>query len=172
MRTDLYRERFLARVEATSECWLWLGPRNRAGYGIAKHRGEQLCHRIAYLLWCGPIPKGLCVCHHCDNPACVRPDHFFLGTHADNAQDMARKGRSLRGERSPTARLSSEAVAEIRSLWAAGGLTTTALAEMYGVSQAQVSRIASGIAWPHMGPALPTRRRGRPRKGTAEKVSA
>jgi hypothetical protein len=88
--------RFWAKVRKGDGCWEWQGA-TRHGYGtvwVAEAGGMRLAHRIAWELTNGPIPDGLLACHHCDNRVCVRPDHLFLGTYADNAQDMSRKGRA------------------------------------------------------------------------------
>ena len=77
-------------------CWTWTGYCNAAGYGHVRWGEDRrvFAHRVAWEAVHGPIPDGLVVCHHCDNPPCVRPDHLFLGTVRDNAQDMIAKGRS------------------------------------------------------------------------------
>ena len=82
-------------------CWEWNGPRNKAGYGsyrrdlfqVPYKEAVQLAHRHAYVLTHGPIPDGMCVCHTCDNPPCINPDHLFLGSQADNHHDAQAKGR-------------------------------------------------------------------------------
>src|SRR5213595_2463827 len=80
----------LQTQEALEEgcCWEWPGSRNKRGYGLTKLRGENYAHRAAWVETFGVIPKGLNLCHHCDNPPCIRPAHLFLGTHRDNMQDM------------------------------------------------------------------------------------
>ncbi len=83
-------ERFWAKVHRTEKCWEWQGTRNTRGYGIFGNRGA---HRVAYEFFYGLIPDGLVICHKCDNPPCVRPDHLFAGTRGDNFEDMIRKGR-------------------------------------------------------------------------------
>lgn len=92
------RERFYEQVNKSDGCWEWEGQRSEKGYGVFEefHEGRRYrmrAHRLSYALENGPIPKGMLVCHHCDNPACVRPDHLFLGTHQDNANDRDAKGR-------------------------------------------------------------------------------
>lgn len=91
--------RFWGYVSINPEgCWEWTGQRARFGYGRAAHLfGTHLAHRISWTLANGPIPKGLFVCHHCDNPPCVRPDHLFLGTASDNIRDAWAKGRMRPG---------------------------------------------------------------------------
>lgn len=76
-------------------CWLWTGGWTQKGYGEIKDRGKMVmsAHRFFYTKYKGTIPKGMCVCHKCDTPACVNPDHLFIGTHRDNAQDKISKGR-------------------------------------------------------------------------------
>lgn len=94
-------ERFWRNVEKTSGCWLWVGKRHRQGYGWFWVDGKKCyAHRIAFAALVEPIPQGLWVLHHCDTPACIRPDHLYLGTHADNMRDRQLRGRTARGDRS------------------------------------------------------------------------
>lgn len=167
-------ERFWAKVKRTDACWLWVRGRNAHGYGIAsngKKSGLILAHRLSYELTYGPIPTGLHVCHHCDNPPCVRPDHLFLGTDADNVADMMRKGRYgpprsqpkgaeswsrnhldrlARGQGHGCARLTDEQVMELRRLRIQDGLTLTQLTEMFAISKSQAFRIVRRQSWTHL----------------------
>lgn len=95
---DSIASRLLRRRRITeSGCWEYTGRRNRQGYGNMHVDGETLVHRIAFRLWIGSIPPGLCVCHRCDNPSCFCPQHLYTGTHADNTADMVKKGRASKG---------------------------------------------------------------------------
>ena len=88
--------RFFSRVDHTGKCWLWVGAVTSRGYGWFVAKGRQwTAHRFSWHISRGPIPDGLFVCHHCDTPRCVRPQHLFLGTHADNMADMKAKGRGV-----------------------------------------------------------------------------
>jgi hypothetical protein len=88
--------RFWEKVEQTDGCWLWRASRLRAGYGLFTDETSALvlAHRFAYRALVGPLRDGLFVLHHCDTPACVRPDHLRLGTQAENMAEMKEKGRA------------------------------------------------------------------------------
>lgn len=89
-------ERFWSLVDRSGECWVWVGSRFSNGYGQFRIGGRSVgAHRVAWELTNGPIPNGLHICHHCDNPPCVRPSHLFAGTHSVNMQDAMNKGRAL-----------------------------------------------------------------------------
>lgn len=160
--------RFWAKVEKTDSCWLWRGCLNAQGYGNFRHRGRsQLTNRVAYELATGTIPPtGLDVCHRCDVPACVNPDHLFLGTRSDNVRDMVQKGRGNpargdqsgarkhperlgRGETSGMSKLTDEAVRLIRAERAAG-TTISALARRLRVVRTTIREVAAGRAWKHV----------------------
>ena len=132
-------ERFLSHVHKTDDCWLWTGAKGPKGYGQSNLRFgdcvEHRAHRIAWRLYKGPIPKGLLVCHHCDKPSCVNPDHLFLGTHFDNIHDCIRKGR-----RSCPGILTPEQIHEIRE---AGNYchSTRLIGLKYGVSKGTISGV-------------------------------
>lgn len=82
--------------EPNTGCWLWEGATIRSGYGRHNINGVQMgAHRASWIIHNGDIPDGMHVCHKCDTPPCVNPDHLFLGTHADNMRDMQAKERGL-----------------------------------------------------------------------------
>jgi len=115
------------------------------GYGQVKVNGRSvLTHRLAWMKEKGPIPEGLCVLHKCDNRACVRVSHLFLGTKRDNAIDMYRKGRgpNNRGTENGRAKLTSLQVKAIRNSEA----STKDLAEEFGVAPVTVWRVRAGIS--------------------------
>lgn len=92
--------RFWARVQKSDGCWLWTGCVTAQGYGEMSVNGHPTTmHRYSYELHHGPIPKGLFVCHTCDVKRCVRPDHLYAGTVADNARDAVQRGRTNKGKR-------------------------------------------------------------------------
>lgn len=88
------RTRFDAKTQRSEGCWFWLGPLYPKGYGSFWYQGRNVgAHRAAYELFVGPVPPGLSVCHRCDVPCCVNPEHLFLGTARDNLLDASAKGR-------------------------------------------------------------------------------
>ena len=88
----------LVAKRGPDECWGWYG-RSQRGYGRFRFGGlTQRTHRLAWAFAHGPVPEGMCVCHHCDNPRCCNPKHLFIGTSADNNADKVAKGRQSRGK--------------------------------------------------------------------------
>ncbi len=141
-------DRLLSRVTVTPDgCWFYNGPVDRDGYGRFSQDGRPVrAHRSAYRLLVGPIPPGKCVCHICDNPACINPEHLWIGTHADNAADRNAKGRQAKGQRNGRAKLNCDAVRAIRA--AASECTPKAeIARRFGISSRDVNKILSGEIW-------------------------
>ena len=164
-------ERFWSKVRKTETCWEWAACKNKAGYGLFRFNGRcHLAHRVSWMITNGPIPGGLVVCHECDNPVCVRPNHLFLGAQAENMGDAKRKGRMASGDKSSmrlhperiargtkrwNAKLTDEIVLRIRKA-AASGTALKKLAAEFHVHPSQISRIAAGKRWKHAG-GLPSR---------------
>ena len=132
--------------EPNSGCWLWHGLTTDSGYGRFSIAGKDMrANRVAYELYCGAIPDGLHVCHRCDVRSCVNPDHLFLGTTAENLDDMTKKQRRAVGEKHGRAKLTQVDVTKIRGFF---GLESYAqIAKRYGVSRGRISDIAAGKTW-------------------------
>jgi len=148
-------DRLLSKLvkEPTIGCWIWTGSRTAHGYGMIKVIGRMMyCHRLSYEIFCGPIPHRLCVLHKCDVASCCNPLHLFIGTQSDNVADMVDKGRQQRiaGEEKPNSKLSSEIVAEIRSIHQQGLIGYKRLAKRFGVSATTIRGIISGEYWSHL----------------------
>lgn len=141
-------ERLWEKVRKTATCWLWEGATMPNGYGrIGIYHGTgMLVHRAAYGLARGKIPRGKQVLHHCDVRNCVRPDHLFIGTPADNGADMAVKGRSTIGEKNPRAKLTEKKVAKIKRALL-NGVTPAILGPRFNVSPAAIYLIAKNERW-------------------------
>jgi len=147
--------RFWAKADRSGgpdACWLWTAAKNQFGYGRFQVATRLVghAHRVAYELANGPIPAGKEVCHRCDVRHCVNPRHLFLGTHAENMEDMKAKGRGngprRHGSKNPAAKLTDEQAAEIRRRRAAGEKLRVIAAD-FGVSEATVSLLARNLTW-------------------------
>lgn len=148
-------QRLWARVDKSGECWLWTGSAAGKGYGRLRIGDREVyTHRLSYELAKGPIPLGMFVCHTCDVRRCVRPDHLFIGTCADNVADACKKGlmvgpkRPMRGESHCNARFTEADVVEILRL--RGTVPLRELARRYGVSMGSITGIYSGKSWGHV----------------------
>ena len=142
------------QINETSGCWEWIGStfQNRGGYGRF-HIGRigYRAHRVSWLVHHMVWPVGKLVCHKCDNPSCVNPNHLFLGTERDNILDMVRKGRKadVSGERHGMAKLSETQVREILKR-VSNGEVQRRLAFEYGISPALVCCLVKGKKWRHL----------------------
>ncbi|MGQ0721043.1 MAG: HNH endonuclease [Candidatus Eiseniibacteriota bacterium] len=163
--------RFWSKVDKSGDCWIWTAGSSRNGYGQFHMNGRP--HRAPRVAWewaHGVIPDGLFVCHRCDNPACVNPEHLFLGTPSDNMKDASRKGRvswqrrpwtlprgndhwanktperRTTGERHGMAKLTSTDVVEMRRM-SASGVPNKVLAERFGVHRNTALKIVTHKQW-------------------------
>jgi hypothetical protein len=169
------RDRLWSRVKKTRTCWLWQGATLPAGNGVIGWQGRsRLVPRIVWELERGPIPRGLLVFHLCPNPRCVRPGHLRVGTRADLFRHQLAAGRhwsqvhpeshprgdnhplqkhpelACRGEDSPRARLTEEAVRDIRRRCGRGGATQRSLGAEYGVHPTTIGQAVRGQTWKHV----------------------
>lgn len=146
------RPRFWENIDKSggpSACWPWTGSKVGIGYGKASVGNRSVrAHREAWERTHGPIPRGMVVCHRCDNPPCCNPEHLFLGTVAQNNADAVAKGRQARGERNNHVRLTEQQVHEIRSMDAE--LTSKDIAKAYGVDRTTISLVRLGMTWKHI----------------------
>ena len=139
------KDRLLANYRLSEQgCWEWQRSCTRDGYGVLGigRNNQWRAHRAAYEEFVGPIPDGMLVCHHCDNPRCINPAHLFLGTAKDNMQDKSAKGRNpkemVKKQKIPHAEY--DKIREIRM----GGSSLKELAAIYGVSFGTISAICLG----------------------------
>lgn len=143
-------DNFWSYVKKSKGCWEWTASKT-LGYGQFAIRGQKTrvkAHRYSYELANGPIPKGLGVLHKCDNPACVRPSHLFLGDQKKNMEDASKKGRIPRGKDRSNAKLTEFKVATIKKL-CARGKPQSEIAKLFSINQSTVSRINASLRWAH-----------------------
>jgi predicted DNA-binding protein (UPF0251 family) len=162
---EIVAKRFWSKVTKGDGCWKWTGAMSN-GYGsFAIQRRSRGAHRLSWEMKFGRIPDGLYVCHRCDNPPCVRPDHLFLGTAKDNNVDMVKKRRNgpvtrpdrfrcksiIRpvGEQQGASKLTDEAVRQIRLLSDAG-YQQKEIALRFGVHPSAVSKVLRHETWRHV----------------------
>lgn len=177
------QKNFWSKVEIKrpKDCWPWIAAVTHDGYGrYTMRRQHNMAHRVAFRMKIGEIPKGLCVCHHCDNPGCCNPSHLWLGTNWDNSLDSLMKGRLARGKRNGaythpekirrgkahpfkinpmlhafgesvnTAKLTASHVIAIRRFYATGKHTMQSLAMRFKISKANIDFIVKGKTWKHL----------------------
>ena len=169
--------KILNRHEKVDGCWIWTGKIGKNGYGsfahiINGHKKFVLAHRMSYETFIGEIPKGLNVCHKCDNRKCVNPDHLWIGSQEENIHDAEKKGRMKRttgykhteenkarfklrrGEKAHKVKLKEKQVIRIKKMLKSN-LTIREISEKFNVSATCISSIKQGINWKHLNEICP-----------------
>jgi hypothetical protein len=156
-----------SKLSNTSDCIEWSLSKDKNGYGKTKLNGKSMqAHRLAWIAYNGDIPHNLLVCHSCDNPSCINPNHLFLGTSQDNMTDKMKKGRyrggpifwnsnngnsgnhRYYGSLHHNAKLADDKIPIIKDM-IDKGYSCVYIAKSYGVSDVVIGRIKHGLAWKH-----------------------
>lgn len=158
-KLDRLKKSFEKHVIRQEGCWGWKGPIANGGYPVMSCRraiGSDRGHRASWIIHKGPIPEGLFVCHHCDNPICTNPEHLWIGTHQENDKDKIIKGRARfgapplkQGSENGSSKLTEEQVIEIKKLLKEGK-STYFIGPIFGVSKTTILRIKKGTHWQHV----------------------
>lgn len=158
------QQRFWLKVKKTDSCWNWTAGL-RYSYGIFSIKNKSfVAHRLSWMWTFGKIPKGLIVCHTCDNGKCVNPKHLFLGTQQDNVADRVKKGRTARGDKSgarlypesyqgeknSAAKLKESDILKIRKMYFEDTYSKSTLAKMFNIDYSTLRRIAKKETWKHI----------------------
>jgi len=148
--------------DPATDCWEWQRARNKKGYGVCCIKGKMFkAHRLSYLIHIGPIPKGKCLLHSCDNPSCCNPMHLRVGNRAENNRDIIDRGRHVsggtktpkaqcnyeRGEKHHNAHLTIDIVKQIRSRYASGGCSYSLLAHEFKLKRQHIGKIIRKELW-------------------------
>ena len=155
-KLERLKSNYESRVIRQDNCWGWNGPVDQGGYpvmGCRRSIGSDRGHRASWIICYGPIPKGMQICHACDNPICTNPQHLWLGTHKQNNDDKIAKGRANNvppphkpGSLNGSAKLNEEKVKEIKIL-ILNGESCYSLGKKFGVSKQTILRIKDGKNW-------------------------
>ena len=153
------KKSFEKHVIRQEGCWSWKGPIAKGGYPVMSCRreiGSDRGHKASWIIHKGSIPKGMHICHSCDNPICTNPDHLWIGTYKQNNDDKIAKGRGkcgplpiMKGSANPSAKLNEDKVKEIKLLIIKGS-SSYSIAKDYNVSKKTIAQIKNGNNWKHV----------------------
>ena len=128
-------------------CWIWNKCLNQNNYGVIRARGKNyLAHRLSFEIFKKENPKNKFVCHKCDNPLCINPEHLFLGTQKDNLKDAKNKNRMINGESHYRSKLKINDILEIKKM-CKSGITQKLISKKFNVSESNISKINSNKTW-------------------------
>lgn len=147
---DLQKAKLFNRARLNGNgCWIWTGPMDAKGYGFVGFKGkDRRAHRVSYETFIGPIPTGLVICHECDTPSCINPNHLRADTMKGNMADRDSRGRrDVKGEQIGTSVLTEDQVIEIKQSKKG---TSSRLANRFGVTIKTVCEIRAGKSWKHL----------------------